>query len=177
MARPPSGAEVLAIAKQLLRSAKTASEIRVAQAVILPLEHGFSLTQTAALIGKSPSWVARERGRFIAERGMPARAAHGGRRHQLLSVDEETLAVKQGIMRSAYRFGDDMRNEIRERLEAKVGRIIADSTLDSIIRRVAGRYLPEGTAYDLRYLNPRLTETWLRERVEVQKAMGKKFAV
>ncbi len=43
MARKAGGADQLEWARGLLRTAKTADELRVAQAVVLPLELGLSL--------------------------------------------------------------------------------------------------------------------------------------
>jgi hypothetical protein len=51
MARKAGGVDPLASARELLRTAKTAEELRTAQAVLLPLELGLSLAQTAKVIG------------------------------------------------------------------------------------------------------------------------------
>ena len=53
MARKASGADQVASARELLRTAKTADELRTAQAVLLPLELGLSLEMTAKVIGRS----------------------------------------------------------------------------------------------------------------------------
>ena len=53
MARKAGGVEQLAEAREALRTAKTAAELRAAQAVVLPLELGLSLAQTAKAIGRS----------------------------------------------------------------------------------------------------------------------------
>ncbi len=50
-ARPASGAEHIEAAKELLHAARTAAWLRQAQAVLLPLEWGLSLEQTACAIG------------------------------------------------------------------------------------------------------------------------------
>ena len=48
MSRPASGdAEVLKSARQAIASAQTIEQLRQAQAVVLPLDHGFSLADTA----------------------------------------------------------------------------------------------------------------------------------
>ena len=61
MARPASGREFLAEAKEMLAKAKTADELRQAQALILPLEYGFSINQVAAVIGTSRGWACQLR--------------------------------------------------------------------------------------------------------------------
>lgn len=52
MARKAGGTDQIESAKALLRTAKTADELRTAQAVLLPLELGLSLEQTAKAIGR-----------------------------------------------------------------------------------------------------------------------------
>ena len=49
MARQASGREFLTKAKNMLAKAKTVDELRQAQALILPLEYGFSMEQAAAV--------------------------------------------------------------------------------------------------------------------------------
>jgi len=68
MARPASGVEHVQAAKQLLRAAKTSDELRQAQAVLLPLELGLSIRQTAAIIGRSVNATCAMRTRFMAVR-------------------------------------------------------------------------------------------------------------
>ncbi|WP_394808595.1 hypothetical protein [Nitrosomonas sp.] len=53
MARPASGEEHLELARNAVRIAKTADELRSAQALLLPLELGLNLEQTAIAIGRS----------------------------------------------------------------------------------------------------------------------------
>ncbi|WP_227487902.1 helix-turn-helix domain-containing protein [Acidithiobacillus sp. HP-11] len=53
MARPCEWNRACGAARELLRSAKTAEELRRAQAVLLPLDLGLSLEQTAQAIGRS----------------------------------------------------------------------------------------------------------------------------
>jgi hypothetical protein len=53
MARPASGKEILNSAKEYLAKARTIGELRQVQAVILPLEFGFTMDQVAAITGVS----------------------------------------------------------------------------------------------------------------------------
>jgi hypothetical protein len=175
MGRQATGTEAVPTARRQLRDARTADELRVALAVVLPLEHGLSLRQTGELIGRSEAWVARERRRYIKGDRTGA-TGRGGRRNALLSAEEEIEIVRRGIMLSAYSW-ERARPKIRDFIEEKVGRPIADSTLDSIIARVARKTIPGGKAADLRQLDRVLTEKWLRERVLVQKQTGRKLAV
>ena len=58
MARPATGREFVETAKARIVSAKTVDALRAAQALLLPLEFGLSLEQTAIVIGLSK--VGRE---------------------------------------------------------------------------------------------------------------------
>ena len=90
MARTPQGKEVLEKAKGLLPKARTAEELRMLQAVILPLEFGFSLERTAAITGMSKGWASHIRMQFIRSRTLSGRKSHrGGRRRQNMGYEEE----------------------------------------------------------------------------------------
>ena len=60
MGRTASGREVLEQAKACLAQARTVEELRQAQAVVLPLEFGLTLLQTAQAIGESLRVASRE---------------------------------------------------------------------------------------------------------------------
>ncbi len=55
MARKAGGAKDLAWAREQVAEARSADELRHAQAILLPLELGLSLEQTAVAIGRSVS--------------------------------------------------------------------------------------------------------------------------
>jgi len=57
MGRRASGGEFLEQAKACLTEARTVEALRQAQAVVLPLELGLSLEQTAQAIGVSVGWA------------------------------------------------------------------------------------------------------------------------
>ena len=65
MARRASGTEALERAKAVLHRARTVGELRQAQALILPLEYGHSLEETAAILGVSKGWACQLRRQFI----------------------------------------------------------------------------------------------------------------
>jgi len=65
MARTARGIEVLEKARELLSKARTADELRQAQSVVLPLKFGFSIEQTATMIGASKGWASQLRTQFI----------------------------------------------------------------------------------------------------------------
>ncbi len=59
MARAARRKEVVQKAKDALAQARTVEELRQAQAVILPLEFGFSLEQVAMVTGISKGWACQ----------------------------------------------------------------------------------------------------------------------
>src|SRR6218665_832969 len=73
---PTSGNdEVSRYAREAITSAQTIEQLRQAQAVVLPLNHGLSLTDTARVIGVSAGWACQLRRRFM--HGQMAGAAGG----------------------------------------------------------------------------------------------------
>ena len=90
MARKPTGTEALAQALLNLTTATTIEQFQLAQAVVMPLVLGLTLTETASIMGKTPGWVARARIGFIKKSSeKKAPKSQGGRRNSLLSFDEE----------------------------------------------------------------------------------------
>lgn len=151
MARPPRSPDREAIdrARLMLRDAKSADELRIAQAVLLPLEGMLNLKDVAAMVGRSPEWVSKQRNRYI--QGLPPLRLRGGRRNALLSAEDEIEAVKLGLAIHQRRFYSDktLRDDIRDVVESRVGRPIGESTLTGVIRRAAAQLIPEGRAEDL----------------------------
>ena len=140
MARTASGAEALEKAKQCLAEARTVGELRQAQAVILPLEFGFSMDQVAAVIGVSRGWACRLRTRFIQE-GRPAqKKQRGGRRRQNISRQEEAeflapffdQAAKGGILVVA---------QVKKALDERLGRQTALASVYNLLHRHGWRKL------------------------------------
>ena len=66
MARSARGFENMEWAREVLARAQTIEQLRQAQAVVLPLDYGLSLEQTARAIGRSVTWTCRLRNRFLA---------------------------------------------------------------------------------------------------------------
>lgn len=56
MAGLARGKEVLEMAREMVARAETIEQLRQAQAVVLPLDFGLSMKQTAQAIGRSPEW-------------------------------------------------------------------------------------------------------------------------
>ncbi|MEO5359384.1 MAG: winged helix-turn-helix domain-containing protein, partial [Nitrospirota bacterium] len=93
MARPASGMDVSGKAKEVLSKARTVGELRQAQAVIFPLEFGFSMEQTASALGISKGWACQLRQQFIRSNGacIWRNTTRGGRRRENMSYEEEAV--------------------------------------------------------------------------------------
>lgn len=93
MSRKPNGPpEAVERALKTAKTTQSALELRRILAVVLPVLHGISLKESATLIGRSETWVAKERQKYINERNSQSEVrAKGGRRNQLIPVHEEDL--------------------------------------------------------------------------------------
>ena len=61
MSRPASGEPQLDLARAQVKAARSAAQLRAAQAVLLPLGLGLTLEQTAVAIGRSVGATCRTR--------------------------------------------------------------------------------------------------------------------
>lgn len=134
-------------AREVVKNSTDAEELRIAQAVLLPVS-GLSLLETGEHIGRDRFWVTRERNRFI--RQLPARANHGGHRHSYLDPELEHQLVQRVFARSE-RFSStearssSLRELIREEVNRATGNDIADSTITDILNRYTSHYIPGAT--------------------------------
>ena len=142
MARPSRGQEVLTEAKECLKKAKTAEELRKAQAVVLPLELGLTLQQTAAVIGKSVRMTSQMRSEFIhngCSRHV-GKLSWGGRRRQNMLHEEET-AFLAPFLEEAKRGGILIVGQIKQELEKHLGRSVALASVYNLLHRNGWRKL------------------------------------
>lgn len=149
MARPASGEAHVAAAKALLKSAKTADELRLAQSVLLPIELGLSLAQTAACIGRSVGATCTMRTRFakVAEGKMSApraKRALRNRAHVDLSLEAQAL---DEVMANANAGGVVVIPRIQESLQAQLGKKLALSTVYRMLARHGWRKLAPDTRH------------------------------
>lgn len=142
MARTARGIDKLDAARALLASAKTVEQLRQAQAVLLPLEHGMSMEQTARIIGRSPTWTCRLRNRFLAGEivGDGQRPSRGGRRNQLMTPEQER-AVLAPFLERARSGGILVVSQIKSEIEAALGRTMALSSVYNLLHRHGWRKL------------------------------------
>jgi transposase len=136
MARPASGKEVLEKAKETLANARTVEELRQAQAVVLPLEYGFSIAQVAAVLGISKGWACQLRRRFIQAGGLPAESKpkRGGRHREIMSKEEEA-AFLAPFFDKAIHGGILIVSEIKIALDKRMGRKTALASTYNLLHR------------------------------------------
>jgi hypothetical protein len=137
MARKPGGTEHLQAARALLAAARGADELRAAQAVLLPLELGLSLEQTALAIGRSVSATGALRMRFCrvaAGEQAPPRTKQmlRNRAHATLEQEARLLAQVCGRGRSA---GADLAERLKQAMQAAYGRPVATSSVYRLLQR------------------------------------------
>jgi hypothetical protein len=147
MARTPRGNEVLEKAKQLLPRARTAEELRVLQAVILPLEFGFSMERTAAITGVSKGWASHLRMQFIMNRSLASRKPlRGGRRRQNMRYEEEKVFLAPFFEKAATG-GILVVSEIKQALDGRLGRATALASTYNLLHRHGWRKLAPDTRH------------------------------
>ena len=93
MSRRASGNdEILIRAREAI-----ASQLRQAQAVVLPLDYSMSLTDTAQVIGVSQGWACQLRRRFMRGQiaGVPDAPTPGGRKRQNMSMEVKPATLER----------------------------------------------------------------------------------
>lgn len=136
MARPVTGREFVEAAKERIATAKTVDALRAAQALLLPLEFGLSLEQTATIIGLSKSRTGKLRTRFQRiEIGVEqVKTKKGLRNHARMSLDEEVKFLIPFIV-EAQNTGALHIPQLKAELERSVGRSVSTSTVYQLLRR------------------------------------------
>ena len=142
MVRQATGGEVLGRAKKLIVEARTVDELRQAQAVLLPLEFGLTLAQTAQAIGVSVGWACQLRRRFILAGGMPEvdRPRPGGRRRENMTREEEATFLAP-FFEKAKVGGILVVGEIKRALDERLGRKVALASAYNLLHRHGWRKL------------------------------------
>jgi len=142
MARAARGKEVLAMAREMVARAETIEQLRQAQAVVLPLDCGFGMEQTARAIGRSPEWTCRRRNRFLAGEivGDGQRQRRGGRRRQNMTLQQERELLAPFLDR-ARSGGIVVVGQVKAQLEAERGRPLALSSVYKLLHRHGWRKL------------------------------------
>ncbi|GHT91857.1 hypothetical protein AGMMS49545_08480 [Betaproteobacteria bacterium] len=153
MARKASGADQIATARDLLRTAKTADELRTAQAVLLPLELGLSLELTAKVIGRSVGATCKLRTRYCEvarhERNAPqSKRALRNRAHATLEREGQIL---DEVLAEAAQGGVVVVPPLREKIAGRLGKSISLATIYRMLARNGWRKLTPDTAHPQGY--------------------------
>jgi len=149
MGRPATGAAHIDAARKLLKSARTVDEIRVAQAVLLPLDLGLSLQQTADAIGRSIGATCNMRTRFgrIASGEIAAPQSKRDLRNRAHTNLEHEAAILDEVLNDAAVGGVVVIPRIKPAIEAKLGKPVALSSLYRMLGRHGWRKLAPDTQH------------------------------
>jgi transposase len=122
--------------QETLANARTVEELRQAQAVVLPLEYGFSIDEVAAVLGISKGWACQLRRRFIQAGGLPAetKPKRGGRRREIMSKEEEA-AFLAPFFDKAIHGGILIVGEVKSALDKRMGRKTALASTYNLLHR------------------------------------------
>ena len=148
MARPAGGSKDLAWAREQVSKARSADDLRQAQAILLPLELGLSLAQTALAIGRSVSLTCKLRNRKRRERAneIPVRKTKRELRNRATaSLAQEAVLLDQ-VLAKASDGGVVAIPSLKPAFEKVLGREIASSTLYRMLARHGWRKLAPDTA-------------------------------
>ena len=139
MARPAHYQdEELAWAKLLIETATTVQQLRRGQAMLLPALTGASMDTTATLLGLGRNQVCVLRRQFRTPGQAPLlgdQDQRGGRRRELLSLEEEARFVR-GFIEQVKQGDAPTIARIHVALEEKVGKRVPRST----VHRMLGRH-------------------------------------
>lgn len=143
MARKASGQEQLEFARARVGKAKTVEELRAAQAVLLPLELGLNMKQTAMAIGRSVGATCTLRTRFIQVLNgcRPASSGMQGKRNRAKASLEREAQILEEVLSEAATGSVVIVPPLKPKVEAKLGKRMALSTLYAMLARHGWRKL------------------------------------
>jgi len=160
MARPASGEEHLESARNAVRAAKTADELRSAQALLLPLELGLSLAQTAIAIGRSKGKTCTLRTNYCkrATGKMAAPVSKRDLRNRANRTMKEEKELLQEVFDSAGVGGVLVVPPFADKLREKMGVQLSLSAIYRMLARHGWRKIAPDTAHPQG--NPLVREDW-----------------
>ncbi len=151
MSRPVefTGTEI-ADAKKVIAETKGCERLMEALAVMITAVAGASVDQVGEILGRSRVTVSRMRKRFRqaacdGAENMPARGS-GGRRRELLSIEEEKAFLKPWI-EAAKAGGIIVVPPIHRALEERMGRKVATATTYNLLARHGWRKVQPDTRH------------------------------
>ena len=147
MARTATGLAVIEQARKQIVEARTAEELRIAQAVVLPLDFGLSMEATSKVLGISKGWACQMRRRFILMHSTPqtgqstSQAKQGKVRNRAYMKHEEEAEFLAQFTEKAAQAGILIVSEIRQALEKKLGHKTSKATTYNLLHRHGWRKL------------------------------------
>jgi transposase len=149
MARIASGLEHIEAARKLLKTARTADDLRLAQSVLLPLELGLSIEQTALAIGRSSGATCTMRTRFskVAAGEMAAPRSKRQLRNRANTDLERERQILDEVLPDAATGGVVVIPRIKPAIEAKLGKTLALSSVYRMLARHGWRKLAPDTIH------------------------------
>jgi dienelactone hydrolase len=160
MARTASGVEHIEAAYALLRSAKTADQLRLAQAVLLPLQLGLSIEDTALAIGRSPGATCAMRTRFgkvAAGLVEPPRSKRELRNRANAALELEAQILDE-VLAAAAVGGVVVVPQLKPAIETRLGKTVALSSVYRMLARHGWRKLAPDTQHPQG--DPAAREAW-----------------
>lgn len=142
MGRLAGGHEFLEAAVTQAANAKTISELRMAQALLMPLKFGLSLDDTSVALGLSKSWTLRLRQRFgRIQGGQEQPKSKGGLRNRARMTLKEEAALLAPYIEQAQQGGVIIVPPLKAKLEKALGQSMAQSTVYAMLHRHGWRKL------------------------------------
>jgi transposase len=147
-------------ARQVVRQAGSLDEYKQALAILLPADSGLTLEQTGQLLGIGRATVHRLQTRFRNRRhegAVSRKSSWGGRRHALLSVEEERDFLQPWV-EQAKTGRVLVVSPIRAALAQRLGRPVAASVVYRFLARHGWRKMAPDTRHPKS--DPQLQEAW-----------------
>ena len=152
MARPTTiNQEMVTAAQKIVQSAQTARQLRTGLSIVLPGSLGVSNATAAQILGIGSATVVRMQKKIRDQvANNPAhKGTWGGRRRQLLSVEEEKQFLEPWIEKAEVG-GVLVVPPIHEALEKRLGRTVSASTVYRILARHGWRKVTPDTCHPKR---------------------------
>lgn len=150
MARLFSGKGSIEAARQARDSAETAAELREALAVLLPLEAGLNLTQTAQVLGRSKGSISTMRNRFC-QQDKSGQARHTWGKSHLRNRAKSTLQKESEaldkVLKNANKGSVLTIPELRAKMESALGHSISLAGFYRLLKRHGWRKIAPDTQH------------------------------
>ena len=149
MARSASGIEQVEAALLSMKLATSANDLRIAQAVLLPLQLGLTLHETAQAIGRSVGATCRMRTAYCAVAAGTRQSAQPktALRNRAKATLEQEAAALDKVMHDASQGGVVIIPRLRPLIEQALGKTMALSGVYRMLHRHHWRKLAPDTQH------------------------------